>query len=62
MDNIQNFFVAFLKLREVFLNSHNEADMQEPCVPSQQEAIVLLWEADVLSQYFSLVFPITCFR
>lgn len=62
MNNIQSFFDAFQKLREVFLNSHNEADMQEPCVSSQQGAIVLLWEADVLSQYFFLVSPITkCF-
>lgn len=59
MNNIQNFFDVFQKLREVFLNSHDEADMKEPCVPSQQGAVVLLWEADILSQYFPLVSPIT---
>lgn len=62
LNNIQSLFDAFQKLQEVFLNSHNETDMQEPCVSSQQGAIVLLWEADVLSQYFSHVLPITkCF-
>lgn len=57
MNNIQNFFDAFQKLWEIFLNSRNEAHMQEPCASSQQGEIVLLWEADVLSQYFSLVSP-----
>lgn len=62
LNDIQCLFDAFQKLREVFLNSHNEADMQEPCVSSQQGAMVLLGEADVLSQYFSHVPPITkCF-
>lgn len=62
MNSIQNFFDAFQKLQEIFLNSHNEADTQEPCVSSQQGAIALLWEADVLSQYVSLVSPTTkCF-
>lgn len=36
--------------------------MQEPCVSSQKGAIVLLGEADVLSQYFPVVSPTTkCF-
>lgn len=37
--------------------------MQEPCVSSQQGAIVLLWQADALSQYFPHMLPITkCFH
>lgn len=62
LNNIQSLFDAFQKLRVVFLNSHNEADMQEPCVSSQQGASARPWEADVLSQSFSHVPPITkCF-
>lgn len=62
MNNVQSLSDAFQKLQEVLLNSHNEADIQEPCVSSQQEAIVLPCEADALSQCSSCVPPITkCF-